>query len=506
MAMVDISAIHRKLLGISYLSEEENRSLRSAWDARFEERDAFFIRANLQDSIADIQTNLFREIRSQGYTALGGTRFVVAVFYDAAAGTLPAADLNAINFGLIGASLSAMMRFAYLGRQPYADPEAARRFVSAVTASSQSSLCLVATHPLAENSLGSWRAVCLWLDVLRRNEEVGQVIPNTRYNIGFLRYAEFDEERITALRQKIIEYEKKLGDEGADMFDTLLTEFMQKLESGIDTKYFMNAGCQPVHPGLFNQRKGLFRKLDPEPANRTSSALKLTGQRLMQRIYSENDLTVQQAKECLTELFETAGAGIELILNADEINSVISRRSTNRLWQETLAVPFIGETEEPTQLNEKIAAYFKDCKENARSRVACSVTDTLKEAYKELIPVYEAKKAEMERTLNKMRVELSNMPDKGEFVEMVQGFGDRMECCFSRGQGAAANDMSLGKIVVCREEEDRAYYERAYPTSSAGYYISENIGGIRTLDDAEIKAVQTAFYLCSEEILRQLIW
>lgn len=194
VAVTDISKLRRKLIGISYLGEEENTRLKAVWDERFEESDAFFINAECSENIPAILKRLFDAIRDMGYNDMAGSDFVVAGFYDLTTDVEYEADLSTLKLNLIGAEVVGFAGFAYLGRQPYQDPDMIRSRAQKLAETGNGSLCLVATHPLAKDSTDGWRAVCLMLDIARRSGQLVDVFPDTRYNVGFLRYAEYDDE------------------------------------------------------------------------------------------------------------------------------------------------------------------------------------------------------------------------------------------------------------------------------------------------------------------------
>ena len=502
VAVMDISKLRRKLIGISYLGEEENTRLKAVWDKRFEMRDAFFINAQSNESIPTILNKLFDVIRKEGYNDMAGSNFVVAGFFDLTTEAEYKADLSTLKLNLIGAEVVGFAGFAYLGRQPYQDPDMIRNRVQNLAEAGNGSLCLVATHPLAEDSTDEWRAVCLMLDVARRSGQLVDVFPDTRYNVGFLRYAEYDDEYRTGIQQQIAEREKILGDAGTEAFLDALDKHIHALDEDIRTKYAVDSGFQPLHPELGKEKHFLFKKKNSsEACDSTARALCDTGENLADRICIENAISLAEAKDILQRLFDEAEAGIDFAMNRDAVEKIFDRVVRGCVFN-PVQLPVLSESDKLAEIRTKADWYLKECINNAVCKTKSARIDAFRTAYEELWLDYKKKREDMHRELNTLQRRLNNTLDKDNFLRMVFEMGDAMRCCFSRSN---ADDSWLKRFAVCREESDLDYINSMFSIYT-GYYIDELNGGLKTpLDDAEIKALHMSFYPCSDGVLKDLM-
>lgn len=503
VAVTDISKLRRKLIGISYLGEEENTRLKAVWDERFEESDAFFINAECSENIPAILKRLFDAIRDMGYNDMAGSDFVVAGFYDLTTDVEYEADLSTLKLNLIGAEVVGFAGFAYLGRQPYQDPDMIRSRAQKLAETGNGSLCLVATHPLAKDSTDGWRAACLMLDIARRSGQLVDVFPDTRYNVGFLRYAEYDDEYRTGIQQQIAEQKKILGDNGTEAFLDALDKHISALDEDIRTSYKVDSGFQPLHPELGKEKHSIFRKksIGSEACESTTRALRDTGENLADRICNENDISLADAKDILQKLFDEAEAGIDFAMNKEAVEKIFDRAAKGCVFN-PVQLPVLTESDKLAEIKIKADWYLKECVSNAVCKTKGARIDVLRAAYEELWLDYKKKRDDINRELNNLQRRLNNTLAKDSFLNMVFVMGEAMRCCFSRSSSV---DSWLKRFAVCREESDRDYISNSFGTYT-GYYIDKLNGGLKTpLDEAEIKALHMSFYPCSEDVLKELM-
>ena len=502
VAVTDISKLRRKLIGISYLGEEENTRLKAVWDKRFEESDAFFINAECSENIPAILKRLFDAIRDMGYSDMAGSEFVVAGFYDLTTDVEYEADLSTLKLKLIGAQVVGFAGFAYLGRQPYQDPDMIRSRAQKLAEAGNGSLCLVATYPLAKDSTDGWRAVCLMLDIARRGQLV-DVFPNTRYNVGFLRYAEYDDEYRTGIQQKIAERKEMLGYNGTVAFQGALGNHISELDEDIRTSYVVDSGFQPLHPELGKEKHFLFKKKSSgsEACESTTRALRDTGENLADRICSDKAVSLAEAKDILQKLFDEAKAGIGFVMDREAVEKIFDRAAKGCVFN-PVQLPVLTESDKLAEVKVKADRYLKECVNNAVCKTKKSRIDAFRAAYEELWLDYEKKRENISKELTDQQNELNNTLAKDSFLNMVFVMGEAMRCCFSR---SSSGDSWLKRFAVCREESDRDYISNSFGTYT-GYYIDKLNGGLKTpLDEAEIKALHMSFYPCSEDVLKELM-
>ena len=485
------------------MGEEENERLKALWDERFEERDAFFINAKSGESIPDILKKLFDAIRREGYNDMAGSNFVVAGFYDLTAEAEYKADLSTLKLNLIGAEVVGFVGFAYLGRQPYQEPDMIRNRAQKLAVVENGSLCLVATHPLAADSTDGWRAVCLMLDIARRSAQLINVFPDTRCNVGFLRYAEYDDEYRTGIQQQIAERKKKLGAAGAEAFLDVLDRHIRTLSENIRAVYKVDSGFQPLHPELGEERNFFFRRNNAggEACESTTSALRYTGENLADRICNENAVSSVEAKDILRSLFDEAEAGIDFAMNKDAVEKIFSSVEKGCVFN-PVQLPVLTERDMLADIKNKAGRYLKDCVDSAVCKAKYDRINAFRTAYEELWLDYKKDRENINRELNTLQMALNRSLDKAGFLRMVFETGEAMRCCFSR---SSSDNSWLKRFVVCREQSDRDYIDNAFGTCT-GYYIDELDGGLKTpLDDAEIKALHMSFYPCSEVVLKEIM-
>ena len=124
----------------------------------------------------------------------------------------------------------------------------------------------------------------------------------------------------------------------------------------------------------------------------------------------------------------------------------------------------------------------------------------LKEAYARRLPEYPREKEELEEQRQLCANELGRMIDRQGFLQMVAGAGARMEACFNPVAGTGRTD----RFILCRQTSDQQLLEQYCGNDS--YYISEQHGGLRSLDDAEIKAIHACFFNLDNTILQYMIF
>lgn len=502
VAVTDISKLRRKLIGISYLGEEENTRLKAVWDERFEESDAFFINAECSENIPAILKRLFDAIRDMGYNDMAGSDFVVAGFYDLTTEAEYEADLSTLKLNLIGAEVVGFAGFAYLGRPPYQNPDMIRSRAQKLAETGNGSLCLVATHPLAKDSTDGWRAACLMLDIARRGQLV-DVFPNTRYNVGFLRYAEYDDEYRTGIQQKIAERKEMLGGDGTEAFQDALGNHISELDKGIRTSYKVDSGFQPLHPELGKEKHFLFKKksIGSEACDSTARALRDTGENLADRICSDKAVSPTEAKDILQKLFDEAKAGIGFAMDREAVEKIFDSVSKGCVF-DSVQLPVLTESDKLAEIKIKADRYLKECVNNAVCKTKKTRIDAFRTAYEELWLDYEKKREDINSELTEQQKNLNKTIAKDRFLRMVFEMGEAMRCCFSR---SSSGDSWLKRFAVCREESDRDYISNSFGTYT-GYYIDKLNGGLKTpLDEAEIKALHMSFYPCSEDVLKELM-
>ena len=503
--MTNISQIYQKLIGVSCLKDTAEKRVKAVWEERFRQSDAFWVNADGNEPVNEIARKIFDEISLAGYGTLAGESFVLALFLDLSDGQSLRLSTHwdelAQQISFTGGSVSCVIQFGDLGRVPYDNASTLRENAEKVLQANNHKLCLVAAPALSVNGGNSWKAAMLLLDVLRRSLSPGTVISGGK--VGFLRYGEYDHEKLTACQAKLAEIQERLSDRGDLEVRRCLNNSLEELEEDGEKRFIINSKAQPLHPGLvvegmFEKKKAARnRSVQYNSAREQSSiALKMTGDRLVSQIREAFSLDEAAANKALDRLFAQANAGINFMLDESAVGRALS------VNDEAVRNPDIPAFlySEQDKFQEQIGRYLQGRLERGLYEAKKDRVGALKEAYARRLPEYPREKEELEEQRQLCANELGRMIDRQGFLQMVAGAGARMEACFNPVAGTGRTD----RFILCRQTSDQQLLKQYCGNDS--YYISEQDGGLRSLDDAEIKAIHACFFNLDNTILQYMIF
>jgi len=503
----DISVIQQKLIGISFLPDPEKEKVRTIWNDRFRENEAFLVSFDTSATAVEISLTLYRMIADQGYTSMAGQHFVLALFYDLSEDSWKdrAAEvkhlIKKIETGTTG-TVSHVIQFGYLGQMPYLDPVSLQQHTAMLLAQNEHPLCLVASHALTPGGGHNWKAVSVFLDIMRR--KTTSVLPLTNYNerIGFLRYAEHDEKRRAASEQELEHIKRILGTDGSLELKSCAAENLKGLEQRCRQQFDIKGTAQPIHPHM--HLKGRIEKwkakrgksaLFNAAAQETGTAMELTGKNLLEEIRAEYTRTPEEITSELVRMFDEIGAGAAVfseekqVLQALNVDIPAVRRP----------VPPVFLYNETGMYQDIIHDYLKDWLEYAIHTAKKDRIETWLAHCPPILQTYARKTDTLLERRQLLTEELNNIPDRAEFVKSVVGDGSMMHSCFRPIVGTG----TTSRFVLAHKDGDKELLSTHADGISC--FISEQHGGLTHTNDAELKAVHALFFVYDDVILDNLI-
>lgn len=521
MPSIDISKIQYKLIGVCTLKNEERDLLKSIWSERFSEQTAFFVDVQQEDSTLAMAQKIYSAISQAGYTSASGFQVILAMFVDLRSAMDDAymqtiSGLSSQLSAWLHCSIKLQLLFGFCGTRGLKAGEDVAQMRQSVMALAERNPYAKGVYLVGEPVFGGapefrWKAVCLYLDLLRRNATTQrlQTVSHEHGTVGFLRYGEYDEQ----LLMKLSELEKllihNLGSYGHVEFPGELNKKLTKIESETRESFAVDANTQPIHPdmivtGMWNIYKAKRNSNDEFNRGRaqTLAALRETGDNIVQQVQAFYEQQMGDPRKFLVDIFIEIHAGIGFVENRAAMQSLLKHQI--QPMQDAMP-PALAYNEKG--YSEEIQTYLTQKLNYGIYKAKLWCYETLNRVYENL----SEQKIEKERTLMQEKLHmvqnnLTHVPTKKEFCELSIGHGDNLDAQFMAIVGASG-DMTL-KHLVCRKEEDRVWIEsncRIGNQQEARFFIHESMGGLLTLDEAPIKAVQALLFDCSEMRLKELL-
>lgn len=497
--MQALPTVFNKILGICYLQNERKEQLLQQWHTRVTESDAFLVEAEPEDDQETVLTALRTQIEEQEIVINPNEPCILVFFADLQAGLNPE-RLKGIEAGVRRAlqmNIQLVLLFGDVGKLGLESPALQRENAGKLIAYNRESsfaphkLCLVASPFLAGNATDCWKPVCVFLDVLSRQNTPGTLFPDTASDVvGYLRYGEFNESSYRALNAKNDELTALLEDGGGERFEELLKEHERKLRQMVLQRFPVHGSYQPLHPdmaiapgGILGRSKRLQRFAVARDAS--EEALRMTGQQLEKDIACVFDEKIANAAETLKEIADAAALGLSLRANADEMARLLAAPADGEPKPQMLSLGYCEEG-----YGRDIESYLKKIVEHE-----CSLQiQRFYEALKESIPTltegnFAERKLSLEKEQKKTRARLEKIYQPKKFCQKFAGTEELPEGEFS----PASLRGNSRKFLLCTNVLEKTVNEGTAGTGTPTFCISNSAP-----DNAPLKGVQITFVKCPE--------
>lgn len=521
MPVQDISTVQSKVIGVCCVQGEEHRLLKSMWDLRFSEFTAFFTDISEDDSVIKIVQKINKEVMMTGLPGLAGQSVILAVFLDLTREIKP--ELLKALAGVpdrlamaLGCMVQINYTFGFMGlksAEDYDEKAIGGQIRKVVTTEGYNKgLILVAEPTFGGEQENRWKAVMLYLDMLRRGASIGTAsgVSHANGTVGFLRYGEFAENQREIFQAREQALKQNLGSEGYTPFGDKLISRLGDLDVKAVELFRVNPALQPIHPDMIVT--GMRKKMQAgrgsnEEFNKarlvTVDAAVETGKRLEQQVLDFFKTQIGAPKDYLVSLFQEAGAGIGFVEDRAKVN--------DKLGQKLQVVPepsmpmLAYSSDQEAAYRTELGTYFEKKLHYAIYNAKKWVQDALLAAYRDIPDeVFEAERTKMQKELEIVRIKQNHVPDRQNFCDIAIGGGLGMECQFFVF-GGDAGDVTL-KFIVCREQSDAMFLNGCVVMGpECRFYINANTGSLVDKKSAPIKAVQAALFNCTDDILEQLL-
>lgn len=515
----DISIAQCKLIAISSLEGKERDRAKQEWEERFLEHEAFWVDAQANQKASALAQNITAMMREHEIVALAGETVVVAVFLDLTKapdeGLLQEIVKLPAILTKLGCLAPIVLEFGFLDDVVFGDAETLKENIRKTVAINcldttiRKQLLLVATSSLVQREDDtSWKAVMIALDILRRDGAPANMVPvdgvNPNNNIGFLRYGEYDEQKLQALLKEQETLRRKLSNSGAMEFKNALNMVLGKIETDVAERFVVDGNCQPLHPGVkvegFFQKKAAARGKEPFAAARNSTwnALDMTAKNLKTMIHDAYQEQIAGAPVYLKQYIEKADIGIEL---ESDSAAMLEMLDPEPIGMSEPMTPNLAYKE--SGYSSEIDGYLKDVRRYCAAKARYEFAVALRDAYKEIPQSeYAQRRSVLAKELKNVGYRISMLMDKKSLINLIATGGNlpQANIHIARGGGNSAC------WALCRDPEDSAVLGAACTGALVSvYYIDAKFGGLKLLDNAPIKAVQLLQFHCSEERLSDLI-
>lgn len=515
----DIKNIQSRLICLCSLQGEVRQRVRQEWEERFFEHEAFWLDVEESQSGIDMARAVAHLIRNQGIMTMAGKKVIIAAFFDLAHApnenlAKEIAQVPELLHTALGCTVALTMEFGHLGEMAFADKQQLREYVKRIVQvnkekpDDKKQLCLVATSPLVlPEDDNSWKAVMVSLDVLRRltNPALEVEGNNPDGDVGFIRYGEYDERKLDDLTSRKARLKTALGDGGSMELRALILNELSDLERTIEDNYVVTGSVQPIHTnmivtGAINRFRAAHGNLPSFEAAKSStwSAMDMTAQNLRSMIAAGCRKQIEDADIRLAQFLEQAGVGIQLESDSQQMVTILkpAKMSVPQPLAPSLAF-------KPEGWDKDIEEYLRGVRRYAVAKAKQDLGQSLLDAYQKIpSSVYVEKQAKLTKELNQVNTRLGNVISRSELIKILPTGAPLPETCFFPilGGGFTAS------WAICREPQDAQDLDSVCGGGNTRvYYIDKNVGGLKLVDNAPIKAVQIVLSNCDDAHLNDMI-
>ncbi len=520
--MEDISTLHCKLIGVNCLPPGEGATVRKLWDERFHERAAFWVDAAPGDSVNAVFDRIRQVIMQQQIANMSNETCVVALFLDCTQSLDPDL-LQALNdlpgqlHGRLSCHISLCCQFCWLGEMIPGERKALRERIAAMSQLNKQhhgrrQICLVAQPALAPSSEAYWKATIVCLDLLRRRTNPDDVLSpvgtgGANDDVGFLRYGEYDGEKLRQLTDRQARLQRSLSDQGEREFRDAVCATFRQLEAKISETIRPDGNAQPLHPGLFvtgyfkrkKARKGKNEEYN-EAQRLTREAILSTGNEIVSQCIALSNAIAEDAPELLRQLLSSAAVGIALEENRQEMRRMLD------MGLQRVDIP----TAPALRYNEdgyaqEITQYFQEILRRGIYEAKVHLEKSLLAAYN-AVPddSFSTRRAQYRKELDGVKQELSYTIQESAFCESAQRDGDKLKSGFSPRNATIGGITRRHLLCRVRETAQRLSGSYAHPGLSVSL-IDGTAAGLKVVDSAPVKALHVLSFDCTPACLLDLI-
>lgn len=516
----NISSVQCKLIGISCLEGRERQRVMQEWEERFHAHDTFWVDAKPGHTSMSLAQTITETARDRDIEIQAGQPALIAVFLDLTCAPDEALLNEIIRVPKVlakalGCVVPLTLEFGYLAMLAYGDSDELKANVQKIVdincqdTSRRKQLCLVGVSPAWRTDEDiSWKSVMVCLDLLRRSNNPAAMVPvhgaNPCSNVGFLRYGEYDQEKLENLTAERDRIERALSDDGNLAFLGEVNEALRRIERDVEANHPVDGNCHPIHPKMypdgFIEKMAAKRGADPFATgrNQTLSALSTTAKHLKQTIMDTYRDQIADAARYLKLYMEKADIGIELESNRKHMEDILTPEPIG------MAEPMIpGLAYKESGYAAEIDTYLKDVRRHAGAKCRHDFAKALLEAYRQIPDSeYTQRKTELHRSLDALQHKIDRLMTKKQLIGKITAGDALPKSAFNITTAAGCN----AYWALCRDEEIGAELDAAIAGAMASaYYIDATYGGLKMLDNAPLKALQLLQFTCTEDCLRDLI-
>lgn len=509
--------IQDEVIAISFLDQAEYERMESQWVDRFRPDQTILIKTSVEEKPMAAMQRVHSAIKDQGYDVMSGLRVILAGFLDLRGDSAVEQTrfLKEIAYQLsaVGCIVSLKMQFAYIGEIPSPERKKIQSNVKMVADEGNGRLCLVGKYGFDENGGNNWRATVMLLDALRRSTDYVSMLPKlpngSEKGVGFLKYAEFSQERLNNLEKRKLQIERELGDKGTDELSFSVVACLEEISRSAGKDFPADGKKHPYHPDMIVENKGVgpfnkrnkAKKGDNKEYNAaaaaTVEAVEATAKQMRRKMEARYIPTDEQAMEWMRRFLEDGKVGIKCILGMQNMRQQLSLTPDENKMPQVLTLPYSEDG-----CADRIGYYLTEYRKYCCYLCKEATLKKLEAALERLKPEYEAKVPALESELKSVSTKLGRMLTRDKFIAMVASKeGGRMETNFNPTNPDIHGD--IGRVVLWRDPADQKDIEEN--CQDTGYEIDAAHGNLKRLDEFQIKAIHFFLAPCTDLALSELI-
>ena len=491
-----ISLVRSKLIGVSCLQGKARDDLNTVWNERFSEIVAYMVNAEPGEKANLIAGKIVQKIRDQGFEDMTAESFVVAIFLDLTKDITEDEIINlsrvsTIVTNALGCRVKYKAFFGDVGEKDLIGTEAASESTRMISQSNLNHLWLIAHHALG-SSLVDWKAVAVFLDILRRIETPSAMINAVGFDkglVGFLGYKELNELSVDELRRKLENLDKKLRSDEERPFYDAISDILHDLEVKINRMFVINGGLQPVHTQIA-LRPTLWEKMkhiDPSsiPRRNSCTALTITGEKLKEGIQAFALRFLDNPEQTLQSVLDQDEIGLELIREKTKIRTILGEKI------EMVREKDLPSLQDGEPLGGQMTEYLESIKDAAICKAKQTVLKQLSDAFEKIEDAEVLQKIQKTiRERNHVEILIHNAVTRDSFFAAAKSEGTEMNSRFHPIIGGTGR--ALHRCILCRNYSDFEYFNNN-PAVMFGiddvFFIDETLGQLNYIDMAPMKAL-----------------
>lgn len=522
--MPDITNVNKMIFGVNYLGANGGEDVKRLWNSRFASQEAYLIDADLRQNPKELFLQFRQQLQERGQNNMAGVNCLLVFFVDYTAEVNECAiwGLKSVFSNVLHCQMDAVLQFAYVG-EPGLDETVIQRanIRKALEKNNEKDvyenyrLCLVGKSVLRGDSGSHWKAVIVFLDLLRRCTSLQNYLPIAgdlgKNDLCFLRYGEYNEVSYQQLVKEVKRLEELLNNSSSTALRALVEKKRNDMVSFVETSYNVNGAMHPQHPDMIVEpRRRIFERDQQEAARRgkneaynnaqqrTRAAVELTGEWLRKEIEAYFDNQIGGAEETLQQLFRDASVGIKMKLQPVEMKSVLYLPA----YPDPGIIPPLSLRYSEQGVAGEIGAYLTYIRNNGICNGLQKYSAALQSAY-EAIPQEQLlkQKEDLEKAYNQAVKALAEELNEADFCKEVT-LNNPPESVFEIN---TEMNVRSAKFLLCRNGHLPVAQQMAALGSIMVNHVNEQMCGIVSFDDCPVKTVMIENVECREWVLDQLL-